>query len=253
MSLASDPILRYDGAALCFAPRGVAEYWCLATDPATPASIDVTPHPGADEDEIAALLIATALPALLWLQGAFMMHAAAVQMPGSNQAIAIAAPSGIGKSTMLAALAARGARILADDTICLRIGNGGAIEASGLPGGYFARTTDDAMDRRFVPFDPIQTVVQVKLCAILFLSRDRGDLPTGFARLTALQKLETLLAHRHRAAIPAVLGKTGRSLEAATRIARLPAYTWRRRTGLIPLTPAEWTAMSRLSVGDDSD
>ena len=251
---ASGPTLRVDGAALCFAPLGVAEYWCRATDPATiHSTIDVTPDPNAAEDEIAALLIATALPGLLWLQGAFILHAAAVQMPGCDQAIAIAAPSGTGKSTMLAALVARGARVLADDTICLRTDNGTTIEASGLPGGYFARAADDDVNRRFVAFDPSCAVVQADLRAIFFLTRHADDIPTGFARLTSLQGLTALLAHRHRAAIPALLGDTGRCLAAATRIARLPAYAWCRSTGSIPLTRAEWKAMCRLSGGEDDD
>ncbi len=241
------PTLLRDGATLCFMPHGVAEYRCASTDPST---IDVIPHPYVAEDELAALLIATALPGLLWLQGAFMLHATAVQMPGRNQAIAIAAPSGTGKSTMLAALAARGARVLADDTVCLHIGDSGSIEASGLPGGYFAREADDDdRDRRFVRIDPTRAVVQAKLSAILFLTRHPEEISASFVRLTALQGLAALLSHRHRAAIPNLFGNTGRCLADATRIARLPAYAWRRRTGSIPLTPDEWATIDRLSGG----
>jgi hypothetical protein len=97
--------------------------------------------PNADVSEIEALLVATALPAILWMRGRFVLHAAAVLMPGRDAAIAIAGPSGVGKSAALAQLIVRGAAVLADDSVSVAVGASGLI-ASGLPSVYFVRSDD---------------------------------------------------------------------------------------------------------------
>jgi len=239
---AAAPILRREGATLHFAPRGVAEYRI------TPTTIEVAPCPGADEDEIAALLIATALPGLLWLDGGIMLHAAAAIMPGRDSVVAIAAPSGMGKSTMLAQLVARGAHMVADDSLCLRPG-AAEVAASGLPGGYFAHDPDPSA-RPFIAVDRRRAVDGGRLGAVLVLSRHAGDVSATLRRLAPLDALTAILSHRHRAAIPALFGDFGRRLGDAARVARIPAYQWSRPDGSAGLTPAEWRAIDRLSGGD---
>lgn len=54
-------------------------------------------------DDVGAQLIANALPALLWLSGSFMLHAACVRLP-SGGVVAIAGHSGSGKSRLAGAL-----------------------------------------------------------------------------------------------------------------------------------------------------
>jgi hypothetical protein len=67
--------------------------------------------------DIAAVLIGPALAAALHLRGIPMLHASAVAVDG--KAILVAGPAGAGKSTLTAALVARGAALLAEDLAVL--------------------------------------------------------------------------------------------------------------------------------------
>lgn len=232
-----------EGAVLHFAPRTVAEYRITA------GSIEVAPCPGATEDDISALLIATALPALLWLNGAVMLHAAAAILPGRASAVAIAAPSGTGKSTMLAQFVAHGARIVGDDSLCL-YERGAGIMASGLAGGYFAHHPD-AATRPFVTV--LGGAIEASLGAILLLSRHAGDAPATIRRLAPFQAVSGLLSHRHRAAVPRLFGDPAERLGDIARVARVPVHAWSRPEGSVGLTPAEWHAIDRLGGGCDDD
>jgi hypothetical protein len=234
-----------EGNTLHYAPPDVAAYRCTV-----PGSIDVAPAPDADESDMAALLIATALPALLWMQGAFMLHASAALLPAQESVVAIAAPSGKGKSTMLTELVARGARAAADDSLCLRP-DARAVWASGLPGGYFAYHADPAA-RPFMWVASRQIVDEAPLGAILLLSRHPSDEPATFRRLAPWEALLAVLSHRHRAAVAALFGDPGQRLRDATRIARVPAYRWSRPDGSVPLTDAEWQAMLGI-MGEGGD
>jgi len=229
---------------LHFAPTGVAHYRC-----APPGSVDVAPCPGSDDDEIAALLIATALPGLLWLRGGFMLHAAAAILPGHRGAVAMVAASGGGKSTILAELIARGARVVADDSVHLRETATGVL-ASGLPGGYFAHATDPAA-RPFVAVAADQGVAAAPLTLMLLLARHDPGRPPSFDRLQPLEALSVVLSHRHRPAISTLFGEPRQRLAAAARIARVPAYRWSRPCGSVALTTAEWGMITRLSGEHD--
>ena len=98
-------------------------------------SIEITAEQGSDPEMVTALLIATALPAALWLRGGTMLHAAGVVAPSGQSGLAIAGPSGIGKSALTAELLADSGSLLADDSICLTRRDD-RIEGSGLPSGY---------------------------------------------------------------------------------------------------------------------
>jgi hypothetical protein len=99
------PVYARTDAGLCFVCPGVASYRIAAQ------SIHVAPDPDARPDMITGMLVATALPAWLWLRGRFVLHAGAVRLSGGG-AIAIAGASGSGKSTILAQLAAAGAAVI---------------------------------------------------------------------------------------------------------------------------------------------
>lgn len=75
--------------------------------------ISIDPHPSAEQSDVNRFLRMTPLAALLYQRGVPAFHAAAVA--GPNGAILIAGDSGVGKSTLLAALLKRGWRLLADD------------------------------------------------------------------------------------------------------------------------------------------
>jgi hypothetical protein len=221
-----------DGATLRFEPNNVAAYHCIAPD-----LIEITPCPNADEDTINALLIATALPGLLWLRGGFILHASAAIMPGQERVVAVAGPSKQGKSAVLAELVAHGARIVADDSVYLR-----AIEdvvfASGLPGGYFSHSPDPAA-RPFVAVGSPSAILEAPLGVVLLLSRHFHDQPATFSPLASMDALSAILSNRHRPAIPALLGEHARRLSDAVNVARTPTYRWSRPNGSVALTAAE--------------
>jgi hypothetical protein len=81
----------------------------------------ITCHPGprCRDATLRHLLLDQVIPRLLAHRGALVLHASAVQRPGGG-VIAFAGESGWGKSTLAAALAVRGCRLLGDDSATLR-------------------------------------------------------------------------------------------------------------------------------------
>lgn len=233
-----DEIYRWDGATLDFTPPGVARFRCPGAD-----LIEVAPAPHADPEEVEALLIATALPALLWLRGAFVLHAAAVVLPGSDRALAIAGPSGIGKSTLLEQLLERGARLIADDTLRVALDDR-CCRISGLPGGYFGRGEGGV--RQFSPVPATARLHHASLGALAFLSRDIAVAPS-LDRLSGVGAVERLLANRHRPRVVDILGLQAPCLQHCARLAhRVPAYHWQRRENAPEISFAEWDALAAL-------
>lgn len=109
-STQAGPVYALMPDGLQFMCAGVATYR-IGTD-----TIAVAPDPDAAPGAVSGMLVATALPALLWLRGRFVLHAAAAQLAGGD-AVAIAGGTGSGKSTVLAQLVDAGAALLGDDTI----------------------------------------------------------------------------------------------------------------------------------------
>lgn len=229
--LAEAPVYRRTATGLIFTCPGVARY-AIAPD-----EIAVTPDRAAAEDAVSDMLIATALPALLWLRGLYVLHAAAAILPGADAAIAIAGMSGSGKSTILAQLAAAGAVQVADDTIAV---DPATAWGAGLAGGWFAVQPDGP--RRFMPAEHSATGARI---AALFILTDRGD-TEEFVPVTGVARVAALLAQRHRPRVPAVLGQAGAAVRNVTLLARaFPIYSWRRRAGAPGITPAEWAMLQR--------
>src|SRR5277367_5558216 len=107
-----------DGDALRLTVPGVATYRCRAR------AITVAPCPSAAPTDLSELLVASALPAALWMQGRLVLHAAAVCTHAGGRALGLMGRSGSGKSTLAAGLVARGAVLLADDSIAIAGGSG---------------------------------------------------------------------------------------------------------------------------------
>ena len=218
------PIWSLAEDGLHFAAPGVAEYRCTST------RIDVTPIEGAPHDMIEALLIATALPAVLWLQGDFMIHAAAVIPHDRTEgALAIAGPSGSGKSRLAAAFMARGALLVADDSIAVRQAGSEDLSrqgCAGLSGGYHLWIQGGAGTRTFHPVADTRARRTTRLAAVVVL--DDGSRASR-TRLGAVEAIEALLANRHRANVLRHCDLEPRSLGDAVRLARtVPVYRWPR-------------------------
>lgn len=137
------------------------------------------------------LLVANALPALLWQQGAFMLHAACVRLP-DGPAIAIAGQSGAGKSRLAASLVAVGAELIGDDSLAIYATDDGVL-AKGLPGGWFSRSPDgQSREFKHATCGPARGECLLDLLIVLD-SHDQEP-----ARLSAVDSLAQLLRHRHR-------------------------------------------------------
>lgn len=190
--------------------------------------------------------IANGLPALSWIAGAIVLHAAAVVMPQCHSAIAIVAPSGGGKSTLLNQLMRAGAILLADDTLVLRR-EGSRWIGSGLPGGWFMRV-DGQIERGFVTAPAGRSRQRAPVAAILALTlADDGQLPC-LQRQRGIAALSLLLAHRHRPQVPRAMGNEASYLPSLAAIAaELPIYGLTRQRGRIRLTDAELAAMADLA------
>lgn len=213
---------RLRGTSLYFEADGVAIYRCDAG-----RSITVQPSPDADDAVVAGLLIATALPALLWMRGEIVLHAAAVAMPGSGEAIAITGPSGSGKSTLLAQLLDAGASVVADDTICVRM-RGERCWVSGLPGGYFSvGTIVEERPYHTVTVDRQRRAMPLAALFVLGLAMDARD-----AALDRAAALSALLRARHRPRAVAILRGEGVALQQLALLTRrLQVYDLARPAG----------------------
>lgn len=233
----SADIYRFEGEALCFTMPGIAEYRC-GTD-----RIEVIPHPDAGVADVVGMLIATALPALLWRRGGFVLHAAAARLPGHGGALAIAGSSGVGKSTILAQLADAGAAVLADDTLLLDPRRG---EGAGLPGGYFVAQEGSA--RRFQP--AAQSLARAPVATILILSRGDPGTAVALTRVAPVEAVARLLANRHRPRVPDLLGRRAATLaDSALLAGSIPIYAWRRPAGVHTLAAEEWATLARCAGG----
>lgn len=108
--------------------RNVARF--LVTDG---RSIHVETAPGANHDDLVAYLLGSALAALLQQRRILPIHASAIRT--DHGAVLIAAASGVGKSTLAAALQARGLAQLADDVTGIVFdGEGRAMAVPAFPG-----------------------------------------------------------------------------------------------------------------------
>jgi hypothetical protein len=163
--------------------------------------------------DLGELLVANALPALLWQQGAFMLHAACVRLP-NGQAVAIAGQSGAGKSRLAASLVAAGAELIGDDSLALYAADHGIL-AKGLPGGWYARSPDGA-EREFMYAVTGQARGECVLDLLVVLGSEERIAP----RLSPVDAIEQLLLNRHRPQVPLLLGQQARVLTQAAAIAR---------------------------------
>ena len=235
---------RGDRFALLLEAEGVAKYLCELG-----GRVVVEPAPGAREYDVLGLLIASALPALLWMRGDFALHACAVVMPGRSAAIAIAGRSGAGKSTVLRELIAAGARVVGEDVLRLRVANGVA-EIRGLSSARFevAEHGVPGGDRIEIPIPSASRLESADLAAVFTLT-DRGAAgPPAFDRLDALASVGTLLAMRHRPRVPRLLGLEAFCLETAAALARHPPmYAWRRVEGETTLNGDEIDFLRRIA------
>jgi len=91
--------------------------------------IDCSPGLGVPMETIRHLFLDHVFPRALSLRGNIVLHASAVSLDG--QSVAFLGPAGEGKSTLATSFAAAGWRLLADDSLCIRLGTSGEVD--GVP------------------------------------------------------------------------------------------------------------------------
>ena len=213
---------RYDGSSLLFTMPNVARYRCQAGRPLT-----VEPFPGADPEEVSALLIATAIPAALWMRGDLVLHAAGFILPGHTRAVAFAGPSGSGKSTLLRHLVAQGATAVGDDTLCLREQDSKLI-VSGLPACTQHRV-HGSPSRTLRPIPPAQQSGAAELSALIVAGPEQTR-----TRLRGPDALAAVLRNLHRPLVPEILAiQPALFGRLVALVQRLPVYSMQCRAELL--------------------
>lgn len=96
----------------------------LADFVVTDKLITCHPHPDCREDSLRHLVLDQIIPRVWARDGRLVLHASAVQLP-DRRVIACIGESGWGKSTLAAALQARGCWLLSDDSISLTVSDAG--------------------------------------------------------------------------------------------------------------------------------
>jgi len=199
----------------------------------------VDPEHPIEEERLRAFLLGPVFSLLLVQRGHFPLHASAVAIQG--RAVAIAAPSGGGKSTTAAALLARGHRLLADDVTALRLDGATPLV---LPGYPFLKLTEESLRRLGRSPDGLPRVhpeedrylfrpegafrgEPIPLSKIYLLDQSP---PVGVERIEAQEAFRAVVLHCHRLGLLRnTLGAAG-LMARSTRIAgSVPVYRFRVR------------------------
>ena len=218
-----EPGFSRDGEAI-FYRHACGLYRCQAD------RIDVAADGQTELQDLGELLVANALPALLWQHGAFMLHAACVRLPG-GAVVAIAGQSGAGKSRLAASLVGAGAELIGDDSLALYAAEQGVL-AKGLAGGWFARSPDGA-EREFRHATASPARGEGALDLLVVLGGENGEA----ACLSPIAAIEPLLQNRHRPQVPFLLGQKAKVLAQAAAIARQLPIALIPAQGLIDADP----------------
>jgi hypothetical protein len=171
---------------------GVADFFVSADA----SSIVVRPEPDLPLETLHHLLIDQVLPLAASRRGRLSLHASAVFLPGIGT-VGFAGETGRGKSTLAAAFAARGARIVADDCLAIDLDAPGVTVIPSYPGlrlfpGPAARamlrerrgspvahySTKQRIDRGAATFHRARS----RLRALFLLSPRAGDGPAASVR-----------------------------------------------------------------------
>lgn len=199
-------------------------------------TLEIRPTAPDDPAGIRTFLLGSGLGALAHQRGLLPLHASAVALaadadPQQAAVVAFSGPSGHGKSTLAAHLAARGHGLMTDDLCILRLD---AEQALAFPGVRRLKLWRDALtalghdadrlppvqhqlDKRALPSPPQAAARPAPLRALYIL--DRGEVPaiTPMSGLSALEAVWANIFRRHYAV------RTGRGAALRLACARLAA------------------------------
>jgi hypothetical protein len=223
--------------------------------------------PGATDAMVRSFLAGSVFGALCHRRGILPLHASAVETAEDGVA-AFVGRSGAGKSTMLAALAQRGHRVLTDDVCFLRVGPAG--EARIWPGVSRIRLWQDSLDalafdresaervgRRIDKFEvcPRQPAVLPeprRLRRVFVLSAATEPAEEGVTRLSGAAGLDAIWQNIYRPGLAERLGRQAEVFAAAGRIAAdVEVFEFRRMRDFARLDQTVDRIEACLSPGPD--
>ncbi|NJD90894.1 MAG: hypothetical protein FIA91_05165 [Geobacter sp.] len=172
--------------------------------------ITIMPENGAGEDDILVFLMGSAFGALLHQRNILVLHGSAIAVNG--QSIAFCGPSGIGKSTLAAALQQRNYPFLADDLCAISISTGRPVIIPGFPRLKLWADTLKKLDKccdklksvrwagelekYFLPVDSYQHA-PLPLQAVFILESSNKD-TLAVTQLPGNEKIDPLIEHTYR-------------------------------------------------------
>jgi hypothetical protein len=197
-----------------------------------------SPAAGASPETARSDVLGRVLSLAVHAGGGMCLHASAVALP--DGAVAFLGPKGHGKTTLALALVSRGARLLADDTVCVSDGAPPTVAPGVLSmriradvarqlGRHGTVGQEDGDDKLVVrDLAPHEvTTGRVALGAVYVLAPVRASGRAGAVHRRALTAVESTLALVHHAKISALLarGEAGALLATAGVVARaVPVY-----------------------------
>lgn len=214
-------------------------------------TITIEPANGATKRSLEEMLIATALPVLLWMRNELVLHAACLKPLGAKMAIALSGSSGSGKSTLLEQFYFKGVSVIGDDTIRLT-SEQGIIAASGLPCVIQQRPLASSV-RSDLQVLPAQRLERSSLGALFFLQRSSGPVQNPFVKLNGVDAIKAILEQRHRARVLGLLGKEAavfKTIAGLFNQGKLPIFNWYRCDGDLSLSERETQFIENLCGSD---
>ncbi len=223
----------------------------LCTDGHT---VDLDPAPGIDPHEALPFVLGTGLGVLLVQRGGLVLHGSAVA-DAQDRAFVFCGRSGMGKSTLAAALCQNGTRFVNDDVCSVNLTDAGSPVI--WPDGRQLKLLENSIthlklaaqrrgevrsgiEKFYVEPPPSPHEIStreagapLRLAAVYILKTDKLSSETVIERLSALESAQALhgQSYRRRVSLAMVRGGSQVAVTAAV-VSRVPVFTLTRPSGL---------------------
>jgi len=211
--------------------------------------------PGGDCEDSMPFLMGTGFGALLYQRGGMILHAATVEHDGN--CISICAQSGLGKSTLAAALCRMGCRVVCDDVSAVTLDPNDARQTPLVqPDGRCLKLFDETIARldlasrrqqpvrsnigKFYVEPPAALCSPCPLAAIYVLQDEKPHHPAGIERQKVLQTAQILLDQSYRRRLALVMLRQSGRMSAVNEVVlrRVPVFQLTRPRDLDRLEEA---------------
>lgn len=234
------PRLDKDEHGVTLTVHGVARYRVEGG-----GRVTVNPDPMATARSVRLFLLGSVIGIICHQRGLLPLHAGAVLIDG--RAVAFCGHSGIGKSTLVSQMVARGHRMLCDDICVLSFSDReGPVAWPGPPSarlwrdaveqlGHDCRELAGVMDDRdkyYLPFGPAVAGGPFPFRRLYMIRDGRDEDAPAFTRLTGVEAIQTVRAETYRKAYLEPMGLLGDNVtHALNLVQQVPAYAMHRRRG----------------------